>query len=483
MPQQTNILFLLSDQHNPRIAGYEGDPYIQTPSLDQLAASGTRLNNCYCASPLCVPSRAALLSGRYPDATGVFSNNQSLHSDVPTLAHALTVAGYESVLCGRMHFVGPDQRHGFARRLVGDFTAANLGMTNANCGQTWAGTTGQHRNVIKRSGPGHSGVMEYDRAVTGAACDFIRTAQENRPWFMTVGWYGPHCTYCCPRTLFDKYMDLLPLPDCPEDFKANCHPAVRNWMLKRDVLAAVDTDAIRRARAAYYGLVELLDQHVGAILKTLSDCGLTEQTLVVYSSDHGDCLGHNGLWWKSNFYEGSVRVPCLFAKPGFVQSGKELTVPSSLLDLTPTLIEIAGANPLPCPDGISLSNPLQGGPENPDRAVLSMLGDIKGDHPSAMIRRGAWKLVDHAAYALPQLFNLEMDPDEQLDLGADAHYADIRDSLFMALRQRWDPASVNRQLADATANAEIIHHWNQVVQPSDEGDFWHCPPDCNILDT
>lgn len=476
-----NILFLLSDQHNALVAGYAGDPYVRTPNLDRLAVRGTVLSNGYCASPLCVPSRMALLSGRYPDATGVFSNNQSLPSDVPTVAHALTLAGYETALCGRMHFVGPDQRHGYTRRPIGDFTATYLGRENPNCGQVWSGTTGQHRRVIEKSGPGLSGVMAYDEAVTAAALAYLRGPPQDQPWFLTVGWYGPHCTYCCPRPLFDYYMDILPPPDCPEDFAATCHPAVRNWMDKRDVLS-VDPEAVRRARAAYYGLVELTDRHLGRLLESLDQTGQTGNTLVCYTSDHGDCIGHNGLWWKSNFYEGSARVPCVFAHPGTVRAGDTIDAPTSLLDLAPTFIAAAGADPLPRPDGMALNAQLAGTPAPADRAVLSMLGDRKGDSPSAMIRQGSWKLVDHAVYETPQLFNLETDPTEQQDLGTDPGHAAVRDALRQQLRERWDPAAVSQTLQHACEDTNFVGRWTRQVQPDDTGEFWICPPGSNTRD-
>ena len=147
MPLQPNIVFILSDQHNPRVAGYEGDAWVRTPNLDRLAQSGARLANCYCGSPLCVPSRVAMLSSLLPSRTGVYNNNQSLHSDIPTFVHCLTLAGYDTVLSGRMHFIGPDQRHGYKERLVGDLTAVRLGVRNPSFGP-WMPTLGQVREGV-----------------------------------------------------------------------------------------------------------------------------------------------------------------------------------------------------------------------------------------------------------------------------------------------------------------------------------------------
>lgn len=476
-----NILFLLSDQHNPLVAGFAGDPWVRTPNLDRLAGQGVSLSQCYCAAPLCVPSRMALMSGRLPDATGVFTNDQGLHSDTPTMAHGLAIAGYETVLCGRMHFVGPDQRHGYLRRLMGDCTTPYLGMSNDNFGTVWAGTTGQNRKVIEKSGPGNSAVLEFDRAVTTAALGYLAGARSDRPWFLTVGWYGPHCTYCCPRKLFDYYMERLPLPSVPEDFAETCHPAVRQWMQRRDLLK-VDPQAVRRARAAYYGMVEIMDQHLGRILGALDQAGLASNTLICYASDHGDCIGHNGLWWKSNLYEGSVRVPCVFAQPGVICTGRSIDTPTSLLDLAPTFLRVAGSEPLPRADGVDLNAALAD-PAGADagRAVLSMHVERRGA-ASAMIRRGRWKLVAHDEYAQPQLFNLERDPAEQHDLGADPHHADIRAELSRRLHERWNPARAKEAALNALADAVVVERWDRIAGHEDRGDFWCCPPEANRAD-
>jgi choline-sulfatase len=425
----------------------------------------------------------ALLSGRLPDATGVFSNDQSLSSDIPTLAHALTIAGYESVLCGRMHFVGPDQRHGYTRRLVGDFTAMHLGEENHNCGKVWGHiTTGQARVGIERSGPGGSGIIAYDETVTAAAENWLKSAPDNQPWFLTVGWYGPHCTYCCPRDLFDYYMAILPKPDGPDDFADSCHPAIRRWLEIRGILE-VDPEAVRRARAAYYGLVELTDRYVGRVIEALESSGRAKNTLIVYASDHGDMIGQHGLWWKSNFYEGSARVPCLFSWPGTVMPGGVLPEPTSLLDLAPTLLAAASAPQLPFLDGVDLNGRLDGSESAPAvRTVFSMLGDTRDDHPSAMIRRGAWKLVAHAGYPDVQLFNLEEDPGEHHDRGRDENCRAIREELRRDLFRRWNPERAELILREVAANGKLIQAWNRVVRPPSDGEFWRADPACNYRD-
>ena len=481
MPQQPNIILILSDQHNPAVAGYEGDAFVRTPNLDRLAAAGVQLRNGYCGSPLCVPSRVSMLTSLLPSRTGVLCNNQSLYSDIPTFVHSLTLAGYDTVLAGRMHFVGPDQRHGYTERLVGDITAVRLGAANPTFGD-WGATTGQSYAAVERSGPGHSTIIEYDRAVTAGAVSWLRQCRGEAPYFLTVGYYGPHCPYVCPRPEFERYLDAVPPPNCPAGFAERVHPAIRKWLENRGMLDP-DPEAVRWARAAYYGLVELLDGYVGEVLAAAGAAGGLENTLVIYASDHGDMIGHNGLFWKSNFYEGSVRVPVVFSWPGMVPGGRTLTELTSLLDLGPTLCDLTGAPELPETDGRSLWPALTGaGTLDPDRAVVSMLGDVKGDSPVAMIRKGPWKLVSFHGYDRVQLFHLDRDPNEQHDLGQSSDCAGVRDELLGELNRVWDGAEAAAQVGQAQRRAQMIIKWNRHVPPPADEEFWRGDPADNHLE-
>jgi len=470
--KQPNIILIFSDQHNPMVCGYEGDQFARTPNLDRLADNGTRLRNCYCASPLCVPSRTSLLTGLLPTHTGVFNNRQALASDIPTVAHSLTIAGYETVLCGRMHFLGPDQRHGFQKRLVGDFTCNRLGVPNPSM-TNWEETTGQTRAGIQRSGAGNTNVMEYDKAVIGAALQQIKdSAEDEKPLFMTIGLYGPHCPFVCPKDLFDYYYDILRSPSCPEDFLGTAHPAVRKWFANRDMLE-FEKDEVRRSRAAYYGLVEINDRHVGTIIDQAKAYLDLENTVIIYASDHGDMIGHNGLFWKTNFYEGSARVPVIVSQPGRIAKGRVITHPTSLLDFPATLIDIAGASQLPETDGESwYSDLISETYQHRDRAVISMLGDVKGDNPSAMIRKGNWKLVRHYGYDDVQLFDLEKDPAEQNDLGKNDNFCEIRRQLDAELTEYWQGNLVAGIIDQANKRTAIQQQYAKLTEAPEDAEVW-----------
>ncbi len=460
--EQKNIVMILSDQHHAGVAGHAGDPWIRTPALDRLSQEGITFDSAYCASPLCVPSRSALLSGVHTEENECLTNDTALRSDRATFVHALSCAEYNTVLCGRMHFVGCDQRHGFRKRLVGDITPMFPGAKRADYG-VLDGTSGQNLQSIKLSGPGNSNVIEYDRSVTDAACRFLcnegKRATEPEPFFLCIGFYGPHCPFVCPPDLFYDYYSRVEKPYVPEGFLDDVHPAVQKWCVNRDVKKAT-ADDVRRCRAAYYGLVELVDRNVGKIVESLDNSSLRENTIIVYTSDHGDMIGENGLFWKSNLYEGSVRVPLTFTSSGFFPAGRRSSSPVSLLDLAPTFISLARADELPEYHGVDLSPVLLGKRRaDSERAVVSICTEAAGRQASAMIRKGKWKLVEHYGFADPQFFDLQRDPAEQNDRGAEPSATSIQRDLHRQLTEVVDLERVNNKLQKLTGHSAMLRRF------------------------
>ncbi len=458
MPRQPNLVFVFSDQHNPNVIGAAGDEFVRTPRMDRLMHEGVTLNNCYCASPWCVPSRMSMLTSLLPSRTGIFTNDQTLSSSIPTLAHGMAAAGYETVLCGRMHFLGMDQWHGYEKRPVGEITATLPGAVPLDYGSFGVGT-GQSARGAEVAGPGRSFVMEYDREVTEGAVRFLQERRDERPLFMTIGHYGPHCPFVCPRDLFAYYWERLPVPEAPADSYESHHPSVRRWMDRRG-LTTLSRESVRAAQAAYYGLVELMDQHLGTILESVAQTLDPENTLVVYGSDHGEMMGRKGLFWKSNFFDGSARVPLICHQPGGIEGGRTIDTPTSLLDVAPTFLNLAGGPSLPGACGQPLDQVLPGNADpDPDREVVSMLVD-RSRFPACMIRRHQWKLVDHHDSPIPQLFNLDEDPDENRDLGQDPATAEVRRDLRSRLRRYWDPEAALENVRHVDEQSKIIRSAN-----------------------
>ncbi len=468
-----HIVYILSDQHNPLIMGAAGDPYVRTPNIDSLYRDGTGFDNCYCAAPLCVPSRASILSGLSPSHSGVFNNMQALSSCNATFVNSLTVAGYETVLSGRMHFVGWDQWHGFEKHLVGDITPCFVGGDNeSEIYGSFMRSSGQNLTSIRKSGAGNSAVLDYDAAVSSAACEYLETRGDERPLFLTVGFYGPHCPYIAPRELFDYYYDILPeIEFTDEDKKDQMHPAIQRWYANRN-LSEVSPADVRRIRAAYYAMVEILDRHVGKLLEVIDRTLGRENTLIVYTSDHGDNIGEHGLFWKTNFYEGAARVPMVFVEDGRIESGRRIPETVSLLDLAPTFITYADAPRLPLFDGLDLTPVLRDhAAADPSRLVVSMCSDIKGDSPSVMLRQGRFKFIRHAGYGEPQLFDLDADPTELVDLGTNERYSAIVKMFDAVLPQYWDADKALEELDAAKTHFQIMTKWFRAVKPELVGEW------------
>jgi choline-sulfatase len=426
----------MSDQHNPHVMGCAGDAVVRTPHLDSLAASGVQFTSCYTPHPLCVPARMAFMTAQYPGRVGGYDNGSTLHSQTATFAHSLGVAGYEADLCGRMHFEDPDQFHGFEKRLYGD--CFNF-LTREIEGRGYDRTNGQTRYAVEVAGHGRMGFEAYDEIVARKSCEFLTgRAPGERPWCLVVGFILPHNPLICPKDLFDYYMDALPPPALPAESELRAlHPAIRKWRERRGV-DALTPEQQRRARAAYFGLVTEMDRNVGNVLKTLRASRDASDTAVIYTSDHGDMAGEHGMWWKSCFFEGSARVPLIVSCPSRFKGGKTVGAVSSLIDVTATVLDLAGAEPLPGQEGRSLRAFLEGRePTDWPGEVFSEYLGAHGDKPSCMVRSGDWKLTYYSEFSSFLLFNLREDPDERVDRAGDPACADVAKTLLAKVRARW----------------------------------------------
>ena len=478
-----NLLILMADQQSPHILRHAGDHLVRTPHLDRLAEEGVRFTSAYCGSPLCVPSRMTFLTARHCSDIEVWSNGCVLDSAIPTFAGALAASGYETLLCGRMHFAGPDQRHGFTRRLLGDIGQARYapGQERSLLGEIPRETTGQTASAVRTAGAGSSSYLAYDDAVTVAAIEFLRSAEAtNDPWAMVVGFLLPHCPFVCPPDLFDYYYERVTVPELPTGHLESLHPVMRASYERRE-FASLTNEQIRVARAAYYGLVEYHDRRCGEVLAALASAGLADRTAVVYLSDHGEMAGEHGLWTKSNFYEGSVNVPMIWRWPGEFERNAAVAAVASLLDVGPTLLEIAGARPMAGVAGRSLLPFLtaSGDPDWPDETFSEYCG-LVSDPPARMIRQRQWKLVHHHGCDEAQLFELSSDPGEWNDLRDCPEHTSIRDQLHVRVRRDWDGERVQAAMGEQEARrAAVIGH--AAAPPEAAEDHWDLPADVNWL--
>ncbi|MFE5318298.1 sulfatase-like hydrolase/transferase [Paenibacillus sp. NPDC056579] len=472
-----NIVFIVSDQHRGDFMGCAGNRVVLTPNLDRLAEGGVQFTQAYCNSPLCVPSRMSMLTGRYPHQTGVFGNSDHLASDIPTFVHGLALGGYETVLCGRMHFVGPDQRHGYKHRLVGDITPTYLGGPSTKYGAL-KGTSGQGLRSIETAGPGSSPVQQYDEQVTQSFERFAASRDgsgTDQPLFITVGLYGPHHPFISPQVNYEQAVRAMADGDAPITLDSlPRHPWHENWF-SRLKAEQITPEQLTEARANYIGLVNRLDELVGRIVKAAE--ALPGDTWIVYVSDHGEMAGDKGMFWKRSFYDGALRIPMIWhplrhGGPGGIVRGAKVDTPVSLIDLAPTFLQ-ATQSPVPSfLAGNDLSPLLYGRGiegtvwENMPPVYSELL--TPQDSAIRMVRQGDNKLIYYHNYLPVQLFDLRTDPHETTNLAESDEYLGLVQKLKGLALQDWDPDALIASSLRRHEDQAFIAKWGKKVGPD-----WH----------
>lgn len=481
---QPDLLYILSDQHTSTVMGCAGDAIARTPNLDRLAARGTRLTNLYCPSPICTPSRMSMLTGKHPFQNHAWTNEHVLSGAFPTWPHALGAAGYRPSLIGRLHSRGADQLLGYAERAVGDHSPNHVGSPPPERG-VLDGTHDPLRVSLARTGTGQSPYELHDVDVTEhavARLDQIagrRRSGDDSPFALSVGLMLPHQPYVAQARDYQIFDGRVPQPGHPG---LSEHPYHRWWRSITQMQDVTETES-QRARIAYYALVYRLDYMIGQILDALDRNGLADNTLVVYLSDHGDHLGEHGLWWKQTFYEEAVKSPGILAWPGHIPEGALCASVAGSIDVTATVLDALGAPPLPNSPGLSMLPLIRGDAEAarrwPDEAFSEYVTDLGCTH--RMVRSGPWKL-NYYHRQPPQLFNIDDDPTEQVDLSAEPAYAAILARLTARVLDGWDPTRIEEEISAISADTDILRAWAQNIQPT-ESYRWPMSAAMSRLDT
>lgn len=451
---------VMADQLTPFALNCHGGPAL-TPNLDRLAESAIVFDAAYCGSPLCAPSRFALLSGRHISQIGAWDNAAYLPSTVPTFAHYLRAMGYRTCLSGKMHFVGADQLHGFEERLTTDIYPADFGWV-----PDW--TRPEERidlwyhnmSSVTQAGPAAiTNQLAFDDEVGAQSLRWLyQVAQDadERPFCHVASFTHPHDPYAARQSFWDLYDEIeIPLPATPRPSTADNDP--HSLRLEHAIaLDAVDIEAddIRRARRAYYANVSYVDDWLGRLFAVLRQTGQFDRTAILFTADHGDMLGERGLWYKMSLREPSARVPMILRGPG-LSGGRHEAAPVSHLDLLPTLVELAGgggAEPelVDPPNGLSLCGSL-----DPARTVAAEYTGEAAVAPMLMLRHERHKYI--AAPGDPeQLFDLENDPHERVNLASDPAYAPILADFRTFAAAHWDPEAVRNSVLDSQRRRRLL---------------------------
>jgi choline-sulfatase len=453
-PRAPNILFVMVDQlAAPALPAY-GHSVVKTPHLDRLARRSVVFDSAYCNFPICAPSRASLLTGRLPHGIEAWDNASEFPAAVPTMAHYLRHAGYRTILCGKMHFIGPDQRHGFEERLTTDIYPADFAWTPDWTRGPEHRPTGVSMRPVLEAGPCvRSLQIDYDDEVEYKAMqrlhDLARDPQQ-RPFFMTVSFTHPHPPFVSPQRFWDLYRDEdIDMPRvAPIDYaKLDEHS---RWLhvAHAQNLYTVTEDDVRRARRAYYGMTSYVDEKVGHVLEVLEQTGLAQDTLVVLTGDHGEMLGERGMWFKQCFFEWSARVPLMISLPDRFKPAR-VGAHVSLVDLLPTFMDMAkpgeAFEPVDAIDGTSLVPLLDGSDDGADRTVVSEYSSEGVRAASRMVREGRWKYI--YTYGLePLLFDLVSDSDELVNRAGQADVAQVQARLHERLVRDWEPAEIHARI-------------------------------------
>ncbi len=453
MTDRPNILFIQVDELAAKAMRSYGNTVAKTPALDALAERSVVFDAAYCNYPLCSPSRASMHAGRLPFDIQQWDNGAEFHADIPTFAHHLKRAGYSTTLCGKMHFIGPDQFHGYEERLTTDIYPSDFSWTS-----DWS------RPIRKGGGVRMVNVVDAGVAVRNLQQDFdeevgfqavrkiydLARDPDDRPFLLTVSFTQPHPPFVAPQEYWDLYegveIDMPEVPPIPFEELGPFDQAKHHAQGAH--LYDLNEERTRTSRRAYYAMMSYVDDLIGEVLKALAATGLDENTVIVFTSDHGEMLGERGMWMKDCFYESSVRVPLFICAPGVAPGRSDAVV--SLVDLMPTFLDFAGVD-LPVPtgqDGASMVPLLHGQTDGwRDEAIADYAGSGYGA-PSRMIRRGRWKYwLTHGLD--PVLYDVVADPNELTDLAGKPEHAGVQAELHAALMAGWDPEWVLKNCKDS----------------------------------
>ena len=466
MSDRPNVLWICTDQQRRDTLGCYGNEFVETPTLDGLADGGVRFDRAFAQSPVCSPSRASFTTGRYPRTTGVRGNGHPIDRDEVPVTRLLANAGYTCGLAGKLHLspCSPERPAGPRPEARIDDGYDEFHWSHGPADRWF---TNEYSRWLRSEGVEYDPTPVHDSAyVTTSvdaahhqttwcadrAIDFVEAASDRaEPWLFSVNPYDPHHRFDPPTSYLDRYLDRLddiPLPDY-EDGELDEKPAIQRVCHEGAYadenmwpFSEMDEEDHRLVTAAYWAMCDLLDDAVSRMLNALDRTGQREDTIVVFTSDHGELLGDHGVYLKGPFfYEEALNVPLIVSWPGAYESA-ETDALVELVDLAPTLLDAADVDPSPRMQGRSLHSSLVGEEPLDDHrdSVYAEAYDLThwaSDVRATMVRTERYKLVrHHGPDSTSELYDLTTDAGETVNRWDDPDYADVRATLLATLADR-----------------------------------------------
>lgn len=455
-----NVVLLMADQHRRDAMGAAGSRVAQTPNLDRLAREGVRFDNAYTANPVCTPSRASMLTGLFSHHNQTYNNTTPWPRRYPTLAHYLSRAGYQTALIGKMHFVDA-QTHGFDYHLdfndwfqeLGPKTrlyANELAFPNSGSGlpqidDLWRDTGDPWKN--DRESDGREGSVavgrvsripeqdQFESFVARESVRFLREHGREAPFLLVASFLKPHDPFMPNQRFADRFRPedmVLPATYGKVDLATAPEEVRRSIEHNRPTPELSDPEQARRRMAFYYASLAQMDDCLGKVLAALDELDFTRDTIVLYTSDHGEMLGDHGLWQKFQFYEGSCGIPLLVRAPGIAPAGGVCHMPVSNVQYVKTICELCGVAVPEGLDGASFARQVREPGEAPETTIYSEFA-LHSRGAKYMIREGSMKYT-FRTHDKEELYDLASDPAEMRNLALEAEggrrAAEMKQKLF-----------------------------------------------------
>jgi len=487
MIKKPNIILINTDQQRFDTIGALNAPFMETPNIDKLVKEGVSFNNCFTTAPSCVPSRASVFTGYYPHNTGVLCNGDTWE---PSWVEMLAEEGYHCVNIGKMHTVPLDAQGGFHQRFIVENKDRTLNLDTRESAfyDEWDKYLA-HEGVEKPSREKYKTFEGYENAlgafewyldskyhpdnfVGNMACWWLENRKSDSPLFLEIGFPGPHPPFDPVKEYIEPYMNKdLPLPEVTEEELKNQplhHHLYREEMIhsraphckKRN---NSDHDALKwqknpspqqlkRMRAHYYANITMIDEKIGEIINVLENKGYLDDSIIIFTSDHGEALGDHGHVEKWTMYDCVVKVPLIVRCPEKFRGGREINSLIQNMDIAPTILELAGIDIPDSFDARSLMPLLNKEKENIREYVFSEHGRdncnylVTGTDLITMIRSKKWKLVhylDDEEKEYGELYDLTNDPEEKNNLWENKDYQDKKQKL-LSIMSDWRAKSIYR---------------------------------------